>query len=164
MLCLILSACVHSIESTALKSEEPSDIPDVAQLKMRVKQLYEAEIKSDWHTWYNITVHSLKKGFPKELQFDYEKFKKDWDASKEYMEEMKFKMISFGIKNIKLGNIKEDESYADVKDVYKYYAVIEMDIVGQYNSNKPEKINNQTDYWLYIDNVWYWSYRGFPND
>lgn len=164
LLCILLSACVHSVESTTLKSEAPSDIPDVVQLKMRVNQLYEAENKRDWYTLYNISLFSQNKLFPKERQVSYEKLKEDFKTA----EESKYEFVSWSIKKITLRNDlvkesqenKEIEKWKKMQKLIKYLVEVEMDIVLKYNSNEPEKITEYKDGWIYIDNTWYWSGRG----
>jgi hypothetical protein len=45
---------------------------------MRIRQLYEAEIKGDWRTWNDLSALSLKvpKDYPKERRCSYEEFEK----------------------------------------------------------------------------------------
>src|SRR4030066_2340509 len=133
---IFLNACTCPIKSASSKAEMPSNIPNVAELEMRVKQLYEAEIKEDWHTWYHLTSLSLKKAVPKEGQLSYEEFEKNvlkQDKNK------KSKIISWGINKITL---KEYPNFD------RPYIAVEMDIVIEFE-NKPKKIKDQTDYWVY---------------
>ena len=152
LLCILLSACVHSVESTTLKSEAPSDIPNVAQLKMRVNQVYEAIIKKDWYTYYDISVFSLKKGAFKESHLSYKELEEDF---KKGDDDSKTEIISWGIKKITLRTDKMKEDNLDMPCVE-----VEMNIVLKYNSNGPEKIREHKDGWIYIDNNWYLSGHG----
>jgi hypothetical protein len=128
-----------------------SNIPNVVQLEIRVKQLYEAEIKGDWRTWYNLSTLSLKKVVTKKEECSYEEFEKE--ALRQRND--KFKIISWRINKITL---REKPNYD------KLVVAVEMDVFIQEMSKKPEKSKDQTDYWVYIDNTWYWTWRGFPHD
>ena len=138
---ILLNACSYPIKSVPSKSEMPSNIPNVAELEMRVKQLYEAEITGDWHTWYNMSTLSLKKVVTKKEECSYEEFEKEVLTQKK---NGKSKIISWGINKITL---REKPNYD------KLVVAVEMDVVIQEMSNKPEKIKDQTDYWVYIDNT-----------
>ncbi len=140
-------------------AEVPSGIPDAAQLKLRIKQWYEADINKDLRTWYNISVFSLKneKVVAKELQLNYEEFEKEFNGQKNFD---KYKITSWAIKKITLKEKKKDESptVAVEMDVF----VKEEGILNIFKKSK--KSDNFTDYWVYIDNAWYWTWRGWPYD
>jgi hypothetical protein len=152
LLCVLLNACVYSVESTTLKGDAPSDIPDVTQLKMRVKQLYEAIIKKDWYTYYYISIFSLKKGVFKESHLSYKELEENFNKGEN---DSKTEIISWDIKKITLRTDKMKEHNLDMPCVE-----VEMNIVLKYNSNGPEKIREHKDGWIYIDNTWYLSGHG----
>jgi hypothetical protein len=139
--------------------DTPSDIPNIAQLKMRIKQWYEADINKDLRTWYNISVFSLKneKIIAKELQSSYEEFEKEFNGQRNFG---KYKITSWVIKKITLKEKKKDESptVAVEMDVF----VKEAGILNIFKKSK--KSDNLTDYWVYVDNSWYWTWRGWPYD
>jgi hypothetical protein len=151
---ILLNACACPIKSAPLKSEMPSNIPNVAALEMRVKQLYEAESKRDFRTWYNLSTLSLKvvpKDYPKERSCSYEEFEKEFTRQRDD----KFKILSWNINKITL---REKPNQITI------IVAVEMDVVTQEMSKEPIRSKDQTDYWMYIDNTWYWTWRGWPID
>jgi hypothetical protein len=148
---ILLIASTFPIESASSDTVAVSDIPNVAQLEMRVKQLCEADINGDWRTWYNLSTFSLKKVVPKEEVCSYEEFEKEFTRQRND----KVKILSCSINKITL---------KDKLNYNKPVAAVEMDVVIQELSKKPEKRKDQTDYWVYIDDTWYWTWRGFPHD
>jgi hypothetical protein len=65
------------------------------------------------------------------------------------------KMLSWAIKNI----FKKEQA----KSKY-FYAAVEMDVVYQEVAKEPQESKDWTDYWVYINNKWYWTWRGWPHD
>jgi hypothetical protein len=149
---ILLIICVYPIQPASSETEMESNIPNVAQLKIRVKQLYEAEIKEDLRTWYDLSTHSLNKILPKEEVSSYEEFKKEFSRQKK---NDKFKITSWGINKITLEKKQKNN---------KPVAIVKMDIFIKEMFKKPEKVKDQTDYWIYINNTWYWTWRGWPYD
>jgi hypothetical protein len=148
LLIILLTASIYPINPAYSENDIASNIPNVGQLEMRIKQLYEADIKRDFRSWYNLSTHSLKV-MPKELQCSYEEFEKVFSRHRDE----KYKILSWSIKRITLKKNPPDAAVA-----------VEMDVVTQEMSKQPVKSKDLTDYWVYIDNTWYWTWRGFPYD
>ncbi|GEM_PF-5518984 len=119
------------------------NIPDLKQLELKVNKLYEAEANRDWRTWYNLSIFSK--------QVSYEEFEKE--AIRQTKSNVK--LLSWSIRNISR-KIKPNSE--------EIYAAVEMDVVSQVPLKKPQKEENQTDYWVYINNNWYFTWRGWPYD
>ena len=147
---ILLTASVYPIKSAFTETDMASNIPNVAQLEMRVKQLWEADIKGDGRTRYNLSTHSLKV-VPKELQCSYEEFEKEFVRQRDD----KVKVLSWSINKI---TIKKNPTDITIT------VAVEMDVVSQEMSKKPVRNKDLIDYWVYIDNTWYWTWRGFPYD
>ena len=146
---LIIFACPISVVSSDNISQ--SSIPDIKQLELRVEQIFAAESKRDWRTCYNMSTFSIKvpsEGFP---YISYEEYEKE--AKRQTNNGAK--MLSWAIKNI----FKKEQA----KSKY-FYAAVEMDVVYQEVAKEPEESKDWTDYWVYINNKWYWTWRGWPHD
>ena len=156
-LCLLFLACTHPKDIATPQNEVISGIPDVSVLKDRIRQLYEAETKGDLHTVYSLSTMSLTNEIvDKDLRCSYEEFKKNYSKGVEGVE---FKLTSWSINKI------------TPKEKHKIPSVaVSMDVFMQYKSDKhnewgePEKVDYLTDYWVLIDNEWYWAWRGTPYD
>jgi hypothetical protein len=151
---VLIIANAYPIISASSETDTVFNIPNIDQLKVRIKQLYEAEINSNWRTWYDLSTLSLKavpKDYPKELSCTYEEFEKEFTNQRND----NFKIVSWHINKINLRE-KPDQMTITV--------AVEMDVVTQEISKEPKKSKGQTDYWMYIDNAWYWTWRGWPCD
>ena len=123
----------------------PLNLPKPEELGNRIIQLYEAEMKHDWQAWYNITT--LKN------EISYEEYLKSMESQKIDYEIISCSAIGFVEKPVSKNNVK-----------IKAAVAVAMDVEIKRNLLRTEKVKDQTDYWVFTNNSWYWTWRGFPAD
>ena len=128
------------------KSRYP--VPNKEQLKSRVDQLYKAEAREDWKTFYAMTSPEIRESTTL-IEF-----------LKEFEESRTFKIVSWKIKKIRGAEHVEEPLPPGVKGG----AEVEMDVEANGLNGIPEDTDDQTDYWIYWDKEWYWVWRGWPYD
>lgn len=130
--------------TATLNSGFDSTVPQIGYLKARIDALYQAEHDKDWRSWYLMTSPEIRK------ESTYEAFLKDFSSRK-------FELVSWRIRRI--DRIDDPERSTGVLG-----AKVGMDVHTQEGNGPLEHDTDQTDYWLYLDGEWYWSWRGWPDD
>jgi len=115
-------------------------------LEAKIKALYESEVSDDWKTWYEMTSPEIRR------ECSFKEFKKD-------LGQREYKILSW-----KIMSIRNVEHPKDTPKNIQAAAAVAMDVVTEYPDGKREKATDQTDYWVLINNQWYWSWRGWPHD
>jgi len=145
LLAVFCCACAtFSNHPKVIVRELPSNVPETSELEKRITELYEAEMRQDWESWYDLTT--LKS------EISYEEFRKQYRSS-----EIDYKIILCGTKRFVVKPAPKE------KKNIKALVAVEMDIEVEKKA-KTEKIKDQTDYWVYTGDSWYWTWRGFPAD
>ena len=145
-LALLMTAGLGSgcAEHHTASSERQASVPYVSGLKARVEALYRAEQSKDWRTWYvMISPQNREEG----TYADFLRAASKFDAQ----------VLSFRILSIE--PFEPDDRCPDC-----YAASVRMDVRTEMRGGPIEKAIDQTDYWVYIDGDWYWTWRGWPTD
>jgi hypothetical protein len=128
------------------KGQGASKIPHEAPLRARALGLYKAEAKSDWSRFYEFVSPILKRSKPPEA------------FSEDFARGHSFEVIAYKILSIRA--LERDKIPPGVEAA----AAVAMDVSVRFKNGKISKIPSQTDYWLFVDGEWYWSWRGWPYD
>ena len=128
------------------KGPGASSIPDAARLRARVLELYKAEAKSDWSHFYELVSPILRKSTPPET------------FSQDFARGRSFEVVSYKI--LSLQALEKEKVPPGIEAA----AAVAMDVSVRFKNGKIETVPNQTDYWLFVDREWYWSWRGWPYD
>ncbi len=115
-----------------------------SQLKRRIEAFYKAELTSDWYTYYQMMSPEIK------AEVSFQEFK---NKAERQVAKRNSKLISWRILSIKFHD-EDNITHADVL----------MDVIVEHPDGKQEKVENQTDYWVFYEGKWYWSWRGWPHD
>jgi hypothetical protein len=144
---LILSAAVVGTHGCTNYQQVLSiSLPRVDDLKARVASIYQAEQKKNWQEFYNITSQRFRE------KVSYEEFTKGFVG--EYSETL----ISYKICDV------NPETNLGVGACRGHRGVkVKMEVWMESSDGKKE-LSHQTDYWQYIDDVWFWTWRGSPTD
>ncbi len=128
------------------KVQAASKIPHAAQLRERVLDLYKAEAKSDGSHFYEFVSPILKKSMPSET------------FSRDFARGRPLEVISYKILSIR--SLEKDKIPPGVDAA----VAVAMDVSVRFQNGKIGTVPSQTDYWLFVDREWYWSWRGWPYD
>jgi hypothetical protein len=128
------------------KEQGASSIPNVTRLRARVLELYQAESQSDWSHFYELVSPILKKSKPTET------------FSQDFARGRSFEVVSHKISSIRA--LEKDKIPSGVDAA----VAVAMDVSIRFKKGEISKVPNQTDYWLFVDREWYWSWRGWPYD
>ena len=115
-------------------------------LQKRIAALYKAEENGDWKAFFELVSPEVKK------DTTFEEFLKD-SAHRD------FKMVSWKVRRIR-GAERDSEYPPQVTSG----AEVLMDVSVLNSDGSREKVEDQTDYWVQLDGVWYWAWRGWPYD
>lgn len=132
-------------------------IIDQAELEVRIKSLYIAEQKEDWQAWYSLIAPTSRE------QVSFEEFLAD-------SRQRDFTMVSWSIKKVlesvdfqnMLDDHKDEELEVDPTRISSV-AEVSMKVRIEYSGERLD-VEDQTDYWMRYDGVWYWYWRGWPYD
>jgi hypothetical protein len=139
---------VVATSSCASHSHGDAGVPKKRYLRARVASLYEAEVAGDWRSWFQMTT------VYRNDEMSYSDFVKEVGAQ----EPRPFTILSWRFRRIRPESTPSDWPNSTAA------ARVEMDVVIEEPGQSPEKVDDQTDYWVLIDNEWYWTWRGFPSD
>jgi len=128
------------------KGQGASKTRNEAPLRARVLGLYKAEAKSDWSRFYEFVSPILKRSTPPEA------------FSQDFARGRSFEVVSYKILSIR--PLERDKIPPGVEAA----AAVAMDISVRFKNGEISKVPSQTDYWLFVDGEWYWSWRGWPYD
>ena len=118
-------------------------LPRIERLKTRVASLYRAERERNAKQFYSLTSPEFQRWC------NYENFVADFtnDRSEE--------MVSYNIRTICPGTDNEMNAKAGTQA-----ARVEMDVLIRWPDGQLKPAKDQTDYWVYTGDDWYWSWRG----
>ncbi len=137
------SETVQRAPPAAPESKGPT-LPNLDELRARTDAFYAAEKTRDWRTYYDLMDRSLRdagsfEDFVADAYFDYQL--------------LTWKIVS-------VAPARTENRPADVT----VEAKVAMDVTVQRPRNAPERVADQTDYWVYRDGHWYWIWRGWPGE
>ncbi len=124
---------------------ELSLIPNVEHLKAQIQAFYEGEKTKNGKTFFKLTHPSLHGGktidqVPEVFPWNYDLI--DWQI--------------LTIENMPIPGKPNITFTSAVR--------VSMDVTIRTKEGNIEKPKDQTDYWVYEQGTWYWSWRGWPAD
>jgi hypothetical protein len=115
-----------------------NDVPEINKLNNRIISLYAAEKEGDWDQWSAFMDPIKYKGAHNSTPFSGGR---------------SFEIVSYSIS--KITSVEYNTSTPAV--------AVRMDVIVN-RDGKNVKEEDQTDYWVFINGEWYWTWRGWPND
>jgi len=128
-----------------LSNPEALQLPDLEKLKARIQRFYEGEKVKSGKIFFELVHPSLRGG--KTIDQAPEVFPWEYDL-------LSWKIIS-------IESIPFPEK---LKVPVTAAARVAMDVTIRTKAGKTKKPADQTDYWVYSDGDWYWTWRGWPAD
>jgi len=132
------------LSAEAAERGNTSRVPNTTRLQARVEKLYRAEARADWTGFYEIVSPRLR-----ESQ-SAESFSQGFDRGRS------FEVVFFKILSIRA--LEKEKVPPGVEAA----AAVAMDVSVRFPNGEVAKVPHQTDYWLFVDREWYWSWRGWP--
>ena len=143
---LVLILGLASLCSIEVAAAELYKLVNRGALQQRIAALYTAEESNNWRAFYEIVSPEIRK------DSTFEDFLKD-------SVHRHFKMVSWKVNRIR-GGERDPEYPPQVTSG----AEVLMDVSIANSDGHHEKVEDQTDYWVLLDGVWYWAWRGWPYD
>lgn len=151
-LCIIFMVVVLGIslvtaqeQPKVLSKPEALQLPDLEKLKARIQRFYQGEKVKSGKVFFELVHPSLRGGMtvdqaPEVFPWEYD-------------------LLSWKIVSIEpMPSPKKPDVPATAA------ARVAMDVTIRTKAGKTEKPAHQTDYWVYSDGEWYWTWRGWPAD
>jgi hypothetical protein len=148
ILCLLAGALLACHPSASQKIVRSEELPRLYDLKTRVTLLYRTESAKDWHAWYGMTTIALRK----EATFE------------DFMKEVKEQSAgNYQIASWRILDITPKSPPPDRPEI-QAVAAVKMEVVTSPLQGHGRRNIEATDYWFFINEVWYLTWRGFPHD
>jgi len=121
-----------------------SSLPQVERLKTRVDFLYRAQRAKNAKQFYSLTSPEFQRWC------NYEDFVADFTNNRSE------EVVSYKIRTI----CPDTDNEMNVK-AGTQAARVEMDVLIRWPDGQLKPTKDQTDYWVYTGDDWYWSWRGW---
>jgi len=145
VIALAISHVTAQEQPKVLSRPEALQLPDLEKLKARIERFYEGEKVKSGKVFFELIHPSLRGG--KTIDQAPEVFPWEYDL-------LSWKIIS--IEPMPFPEKPEAPVTAAAR--------VAMDVTIRTKAGETEKPADQTDYWVYSNGDWYWTWRGWPAD